>query len=124
MISSTTAVVEKSPFFVRTSCTLAQSSAIMADWAMKRGLTKAVTLVTEFAPGLEAEETFTNNYWAGGGKITEAIRVPLRSSASRTRPRWHSSSLFLPRRPRALPGNSLRADSTRPACADRSGRSY
>jgi branched-chain amino acid transport system substrate-binding protein len=79
MLSSTTAVVEKSPFFVRTSCTLAQSSAIMADWAVKKGLARAVTLVTEFAPGLEAEETFTNNYKAGGGQVAEAIRVPLRS---------------------------------------------
>jgi len=79
MISSTTAVIEKSPFFVRTSCTLAQSSAILADWTMKKGLAKAVTLVTEFAPGLEAEETFTNNYKAAGGQIAEAIRVPLRS---------------------------------------------
>jgi branched-chain amino acid transport system substrate-binding protein len=79
MISSTTAVVEKSRFFVRTSCTLAQSSAILADWAAKKGLGKAVTLVTEFAPGLEAEETFTNNYKAAGGQISEAIRVPLRS---------------------------------------------
>ncbi|WP_369721146.1 ABC transporter substrate-binding protein [Bradyrhizobium sp. LLZ17] len=79
MISSTTAVVEKSRFFVRTSCTLAQSSAILADWAAKKGLGKAVTLVTEFAPGLEAEEAFTNNYKAAGGQIAEAIRVPLRS---------------------------------------------
>jgi branched-chain amino acid transport system substrate-binding protein len=79
MISSATAVVEKSPFFVRTSCTLAQSSAILADWAVKKGLGKAVTLVTEFAPGLEAEETFTNNYKAAGGQVSEAIRVPLRS---------------------------------------------
>jgi branched-chain amino acid transport system substrate-binding protein len=79
MISSKTAVVEKSPFFVRTSCTLAQSSAILADWAMKKGLAKAVTLVTEFAPGLEAEETFSNNYKAAGGRVSEAIRVPLRS---------------------------------------------
>jgi branched-chain amino acid transport system substrate-binding protein len=79
MLSSTTAVVEKSPFFVRTSCTLAQSSAILADWSMKKGLAKAVTLVTEFAPGLEAEETFTNNYKAAGGQIAEAIRVPLRN---------------------------------------------
>jgi branched-chain amino acid transport system substrate-binding protein len=79
MISSTTSVVEKSPFFVRTSCTLAQSSAILADWTMKKGLARAVTLVTEFAPGLEAEETFTNNYKMAGGKIAEAIRVPLRN---------------------------------------------
>jgi branched-chain amino acid transport system substrate-binding protein len=79
MISSTTSVVEKSPFFVRTSCTLAQSSAILADWTMKKGLARAVTLVTEFAPGLEAEETFTNNYKTAGGEIAEAIRVPLRN---------------------------------------------
>jgi branched-chain amino acid transport system substrate-binding protein len=79
MISSTTTVVEKSPFFVRTSCTLAQSSAILADWTMKKGLARAVTLVTEFAPGLEAEETFTNNYKTAGGEIAEAIRVPLRN---------------------------------------------
>ncbi|TMJ84706.1 MAG: ABC transporter substrate-binding protein [Alphaproteobacteria bacterium] len=79
MLSSTTAVVDKSSFFVRTSCTLAQSSGIIANWAIKSGLTKAVTLVSEFAPGLEAEETFTNNYKAGGGQIAEKIRVPLRN---------------------------------------------
>ncbi|WP_298365737.1 ABC transporter substrate-binding protein [uncultured Bradyrhizobium sp.] len=79
MISSTTAVIDKSPFFVRTSCTLAQSSAILADWAAKKGLGKAVTLVTEFAPGLEAEETFTSSYRAAGGRVVEAIRVPVRS---------------------------------------------
>ncbi|MHC2338041.1 ABC transporter substrate-binding protein [Bradyrhizobium sp. USDA 4454] len=79
MLSSTTAVVEKSPFYVRTSCTLAQSSAILADWAMKKGFAKAVTLITEFAPGLEAEETFSNNFKAAGGQIAEAIRVPLKS---------------------------------------------
>src|ERR1700689_5281701 len=79
MLSSTTAVVGQSPYFVRTSCTLAQSSGIMADWAIKSGLGKAVTLVSEFAPGLEAEETFANNYRAAGGQIAEMIRVPLRS---------------------------------------------
>jgi branched-chain amino acid transport system substrate-binding protein len=79
MLSSTTAVVEKSPFFARTSCTLAQSSAIMAEWTIKKGLAKAATLVTEFAPGLEAEETFTNNYKAAGGQVAAALRVPLRN---------------------------------------------
>ena len=79
MISSTTVVVEKSPYFVRTSGTQAQSSAIMADWAIQNGVGKAVTLVTEFAPGLEAEETFANNFKAAGGQIAETIRVPLRS---------------------------------------------
>src|SRR3984957_11827553 len=79
MLSSSTAVVGQSPYFVRTSCTLAQSSGIMADWAIKSGLGRVVTLVSEFAPGLEAEETFANNYKAAGGQIAEMIRVPLRS---------------------------------------------
>jgi branched-chain amino acid transport system substrate-binding protein len=78
MLSSTTAVVEKSPYFVRTSGTLAQSSAIMADWAIQNGVSKVVTLVSEFSPGLEAEETFTNNFKSAGGQIADAIRVPLK----------------------------------------------
>ena len=35
--------------------------------------------MSEFAPGLEAEETFARNYKAAGGQIAEMIRVPLRS---------------------------------------------
>jgi branched-chain amino acid transport system substrate-binding protein len=78
MLASTTAVAEKSPFFVRTSCTIAQSAGILAEWAMRSGLGKAVTLVSEFSAGLEAEETFANNFKAAGGQVVESIRVPLR----------------------------------------------
>src|SRR5215813_10839082 len=53
MLASTSALIEKSPYFVRTSCTLAQSSGIIADWAIRNGITKAVTLVTDFSPGLQ-----------------------------------------------------------------------
>lgn len=79
MLASTTAVVEKSPFFVRTSCTIAQSSGILAEWAMDSGLGRAVTLVSEFSAGLEAEKTFIDGYTAAGGRVIETIRVPLRS---------------------------------------------
>ncbi len=48
MLSSTSAVIDKSPYFVRTSCTLAQSAAILADWAAKNGIKKVVTLVSDF----------------------------------------------------------------------------
>jgi branched-chain amino acid transport system substrate-binding protein len=78
MLASTTAVAEKSPFFVRTSCTIAQSSGVLAEWAMSSGLGKAVTLVSEFSAGLEAEVTFADNYKAAGGQVVESIRVPLR----------------------------------------------
>jgi branched-chain amino acid transport system substrate-binding protein len=79
MLSSTSAVIDKSPYFVRTSCTLAQSSAIVAEWAAKSGIKKVATLVSDFAPGHEAEVAFRNRYVASGGQITESIRVPLQT---------------------------------------------
>jgi branched-chain amino acid transport system substrate-binding protein len=79
MLSSTSAVIDKSPYFVRTSCTLAQSSAIMADWAMKADLKRVVTVVSDFSPGHEAEAVFRDRYLAAGGQIVEPIRVPLQN---------------------------------------------
>jgi branched-chain amino acid transport system substrate-binding protein len=79
MLASTSALIEKSPYFVRTSCTLSQSSGIIADWAMQNGIKKAVTLVTDFSPGHEAEAIFKARYLAGGGQIAEFIRVPLQN---------------------------------------------
>jgi branched-chain amino acid transport system substrate-binding protein len=79
MLASTTSLIDKSPYFVRTSCTIAQSSAIMADWAIKNGMTKVVTLVSDFAPGREAETLFRARFQAAGGQIAEAIHVPLQS---------------------------------------------
>src|SRR5438093_8570887 len=79
MLASTSTLVEKSPYFVRTSCTIAQSSTIIAEWAIKNGLTKIVTLVSDFSPGHEAEAIFKSSYLAAGGQIAESIRVPLQS---------------------------------------------
>ena len=52
MLSSTSAVIEKSPYFVRTSCTLAQSSAIVAAWAAQNGINRVVTLVITATAGI------------------------------------------------------------------------
>jgi branched-chain amino acid transport system substrate-binding protein len=79
MLASTSTLVDKSSYFVRTSCTIAQSSAIMAEWAIKNGLNKIVTLVSDFSPGHEAEAIFKSRYLAAGGQIAESIRVPLQS---------------------------------------------
>ena len=79
MLSSTSAVIDKSPYFLRTSCTLSQSSGIMADWAIRNDIKKVVTLVTDFSPGHEAEATFKDRYLAAGGQIAEVIRVPLQN---------------------------------------------
>jgi branched-chain amino acid transport system substrate-binding protein len=79
MLSSTSTLIDKSPYFVRTSCTLAQSAGIIADWAASSGIKKVVTLVTDFSPGHEAETAFKNRYLAAGGQIAEFIRVPLQN---------------------------------------------
>src|SRR4029077_13261341 len=50
MISGTSVVTERSPYYVRTSFTLGQQSGIMGDWAVKNGSTKAVSILSDFAP--------------------------------------------------------------------------
>ncbi len=79
MLAGTSIVIDKSPYFVRTSFTLAQSSVVTADWAIKNDIRKVVTLVSDFAPGHEAEAAFKQKFLAAGGQIAEAIRVPLQN---------------------------------------------
>ena len=76
-ISGTSAVVERSPYMVRTSFTLGQSSAVIADWAVKNGAKKIVTLVSDFAPGQEAEAAFKDVATKAGAQILASLRVPL-----------------------------------------------
>jgi branched-chain amino acid transport system substrate-binding protein len=77
MISGTSIVTERSPYIVRTSFTLAQSSVILADWAAKNGSRKVVSLVSDWAPGIDAENFFKDRFVRAGGEIIESIRVPL-----------------------------------------------
>ena len=79
MAAGTSSITEASPFVVRTSFTLAQSSVPMAEWAVKNGIKKVVTLVTDFGPGIDAEKSFSEKFKADGGTIVESLRVPLRS---------------------------------------------
>lgn len=79
MLAAASALIDKSPYFVRTSFTLPQSSVIIAEWAVHNGIKKVVTLVSDFAPGHEAEASFKDKFVAGGGQIVESIRVPLQN---------------------------------------------
>src|ERR1700731_869891 len=53
MVSGTSIVTEKSPYYVRTSFTLGQQSGIIADWAIKNGSRKAVSVLSDWAPFLQ-----------------------------------------------------------------------
>ena len=54
MAAGTSIITERSPYIVRTSFTLAQSSTIIADWAAKNGIKKVATLTSDYAPGNDA----------------------------------------------------------------------
>jgi branched-chain amino acid transport system substrate-binding protein len=121
MLSSTSAVIDKSPYFLRTSCTLSQSSRIMADWAIKNDIKKVVTLVSDFSPGHEAEATFKDGYLAAAARSWTRsasrcrIRILRRSCNVRAmRPRRRSLFSFPRSRPAPSPSSSWNADWTRP----------
>ena len=77
MLAGASVVTEKSPYIVRTSFTLAQSSVIIGDWAAKNGIRKVATLTTDYAPGNDALQFFKTRFLAGGGEIVEEVKVPL-----------------------------------------------
>ena len=79
MAAGTSIITERSPYIVRTSFTLAQSSTIIGDWAAKNGIKKVATLTSDYAPGNDALNFFTQNFTAGGGEIVEEVKVPLQN---------------------------------------------
>jgi branched-chain amino acid transport system substrate-binding protein len=77
LTSGASVTVDRSPYMVRTGFTLGQSSAVIADWAVQNGAKKIVTIVNDWAPGLESEGAFKDRVSKGGAQIVESMRVPL-----------------------------------------------
>jgi branched-chain amino acid transport system substrate-binding protein len=75
--AATSVIPRKSPYFVRTSFTLAQDTVPLAQWAAKNGIKKVVTLIADYGPGYDGEEAFLRTFKAAGGEVLESIRVPL-----------------------------------------------
>ncbi|MBP8295621.1 MAG: ABC transporter substrate-binding protein [Burkholderiales bacterium] len=79
MAAGTSIITDRSPFIVRTGFTLPQTTYPIADWAAKNNIKKAVTLVSDFAPGVDAETVFKSRFTAAGGQVLAELRVPLRN---------------------------------------------
>lgn len=79
MNAATSSITTKSPYIVRLSFTVAQAAAPMAEWATKNNIKTVYTLVSDYAPGADAEAQFKKTFTAAGGKIIDSVRVPLRS---------------------------------------------
>ena len=75
--AGTSIITEKSPYIARTSFTLAQSTVPMADWAAQNGIRKVVSMVSDYAPGADAEKSFKDEFTKKGGKVLDTIRFPL-----------------------------------------------
>ena len=79
MAAATSSITEASPYIIRTSFTLPQAAVSMADWASKNGIKKAVTLVSDYGPGMDAEKYFKDRLLLNGGQVPDTLRVPMRN---------------------------------------------
>jgi branched-chain amino acid transport system substrate-binding protein len=77
MNAATSAIVASSPYVVRTSFTTWQTTTPIAQVAKDQGVTKAITLVSDYGPGIDAENAFKAGFEKAGGKVVETIRMPL-----------------------------------------------
>jgi branched-chain amino acid transport system substrate-binding protein len=78
MNAAASVITTRSPYFVRASLTLWQPSYHLGIWAAKK-YKRAYTMVTDFAPGHDAEEAFIKGFTAGGGQIVSSVRMPIKS---------------------------------------------
>ncbi len=75
--AATSAITDKSEFFLRTSYTLWQVTVPLAQWAAKNDIKKVVTAVTDYGPGIDAETAWKSEFTKQGGTVVESIRMPM-----------------------------------------------
>ena len=79
MAAATSSITEASPFVIRTSFTLPQAAVAMGDWATQNGIKKAVTMVADYGPGIDAEKYFKERLLLNGAQVLESLRIPMRN---------------------------------------------
>ena len=78
MNAATSVITEKSPYIARVSLTLPQIGETLGTWAAKKGgVKKAYTMVTDYGPGIDAEQAFQRAFKAAGGEIVGSVRMPI-----------------------------------------------
>ncbi len=80
MNAATSSITEKSPFIARTSFTLWQNTVPAAKVALEEGVKTVVVAVSDYGPGLDAEAAFKKTFEAGGGKVADSVRMPVRTT--------------------------------------------
>jgi branched-chain amino acid transport system substrate-binding protein len=77
MSAAGSALTRLSPYIVRVSTTLWQTSYPMGQWAAKQGWKRAYIAVSDYIPGHDAEDAFTKAFSEGGGQILASVHLPL-----------------------------------------------
>ena len=78
MNAATSIITTKSPYMARTSLTTPQLNQALGDWAVKKsGVKKAYTMVSDYGPGIDAEQAFQTGFKAAGGEIVGSVRFPV-----------------------------------------------
>ena len=70
-------ITRMSPYIIRVSFTLWQTSFPLGQWAAKKGMGKGYSIVADYAPGNDAENGFIAGYTEGGGEMLGKTRYPL-----------------------------------------------
>jgi branched-chain amino acid transport system substrate-binding protein len=78
MNAATSVITLKSPWMIRTSMTLPQSGDTFGTWAATKGHIKSCyTMVSDYGPGIDVEQSFIKAFTAAGGKIAGSVRFPV-----------------------------------------------
>ena len=77
MNAATSIITTKSRYIVRSSLTLSQNCEVLGTWAFQNGVKTVFSMVSDYAPGVDAEAAFQRAYTAAGGQIIGSVRVPL-----------------------------------------------
>lgn len=77
MNAATSIITTKSPYIARVSVTLPQNCEALGTWAYKAGVRRVYTMVSDYAPGFDAEASFQRAFKLAGGEIVGAVRMPI-----------------------------------------------
>ncbi|HML12352.1 MAG TPA: ABC transporter substrate-binding protein [Xanthobacteraceae bacterium] len=77
MNAATAIITTKSPYMVRTSMTIPQTTEVFAAWAFKSGIKKVYTMVSDYGPGHDAETAFQRAFKEAGGEVVGSVRLPV-----------------------------------------------
>jgi branched-chain amino acid transport system substrate-binding protein len=79
MNAATSIITTKSPYITRTSTTTPMLNLTLGTWAAQHGVKRAYTMVSDYGPGIDAEQAFQTGFKEAGGEIVGSVRFPVQN---------------------------------------------